>query len=77
MLIPPARLRPAARLTLLDLVALGLLLGAWLLRGHPEIPPDPPLVAASLLAVGLLALGAWLRTRQDVPAPARSEPGDR
>lgn len=42
-----------------DLVALGLLLLAWLLRGHREIPPDPPLVAAELIGTALLAFTLW------------------
>jgi peptidoglycan/LPS O-acetylase OafA/YrhL len=57
------------RITLLEFAALGLLLGAWLLRGHPEIPPDPPLVAAAFLALMLLALTAWLRARSRTTRP--------
>jgi hypothetical protein len=47
-------------LTLLELLATGLLLGAWLLRGHHEIPPDPPLVGAQVMVAMLLG-GAALR----------------
>lgn len=61
----PGRTEPhhRARGTGLQLAALGLWLGAWLLRGHPEIPPDPPLVAAGLIAALLLARAVRLHTR--------------
>ncbi|CAN5696080.1 hypothetical protein BH23GEM9_BH23GEM9_21550 [soil metagenome] len=58
-----------ARATFLDLVAFGTLLGTWLLRGHPEIPPDPPLVVAALVALLLLAGSAWLRRRARSVSP--------
>jgi hypothetical protein len=41
-----------------QLLALGILLAAWLLRGAAEIPPDLPLVAAEVLAAALYALFA-------------------
>lgn len=43
------------RRSLLQLVVLGVLLAAWMLRAHPEIPADPPIVAVQLLAALLLA----------------------
>jgi tungstate transport system substrate-binding protein len=52
-----------ARGTLLELVAMGLLLGAWILRGDAEIPPDPPLVVAGLIALAVLAVAVRLRMR--------------
>jgi hypothetical protein len=46
--------------TAVQLLAAGLLLAAWRLRGHPTIPPDPPLIAAEVLgAVMLLAAQRW------------------
>lgn len=44
-----------------QLLATGILLGAWVLRGDAEIPPDPPLVAAEVLAAALYALLALRR----------------
>lgn len=49
---PPARTRAVGA----QLFATGILLIAWLLRGHAEIPPDPPLVAAEVLAAALYAV---------------------
>jgi hypothetical protein len=48
-------------ITLTELAATGALLGAWLLRGHPEIPPDPPLIAVQLAAAFAWAGAAWRR----------------
>jgi hypothetical protein len=53
-----------------DLAAVGLLLLAWWLRGHPEVPPDSPLIFAQGIAVLALALTAW-RRRRIVPAHRR------
>jgi hypothetical protein len=39
-----------------QLLAIGILLGVWLLRGDAEIPPDLPLVAAEVLAAALYAV---------------------
>jgi hypothetical protein len=39
-----------------QLLAIGILLGAWLLRGNAEIPPDMPLVGAQVLAAALYAV---------------------
>lgn len=39
-----------------QLLAIGILLGAWILRGDAEIPPDLPLVAAEVLAAALYAV---------------------
>lgn len=50
-----------ARGTLLELVAIGLLLAAWVLRGDAEIPPDPPLVVTQLIALAVYGFGARLR----------------
>jgi uncharacterized membrane protein len=47
---------PKPRGSVMQFVAIGLLLGAWLLRGHPEIPPDPPLLAAAVAAALIYAL---------------------
>jgi hypothetical protein len=49
--------------TLIELIALGLLLGGWILRGDAEIPADPPIVAAQLVGFGMIALAAVLRAR--------------
>lgn len=49
--------RPAGRIGG-QLLAAGLLLAAWLLRGDAEIPPDPPLVAAELAGAVLYAFAA-------------------
>jgi hypothetical protein len=37
-------------ITLLELTAVGVLIGALILRGDAEVPPDPPLVMAELAA---------------------------
>lgn len=47
---------PKPRGSGMQLSAIGLLLGAWLLRGHAEIPPDPPLIAAAVVAALIYAL---------------------
>jgi len=65
-----ARSGRPARGTGLLMLALALLLGAWLLRGHPEIPPDPPLVAAQLAAALLLAAAAWRTPAPHPPSPS-------
>ena len=44
-----------------QLLATGVLLAAWVLRGDAEIPPDPPLVAAEVLAAALYAFVALRR----------------
>lgn len=43
------------------------------LRAHPEIPPDPPVLALSVLGalLLLLAAGAGVRVRRALPGPAR------
>jgi hypothetical protein len=58
-----ARPRPAGETRRLaaDLFAIGLLLLAWVLRGHHEVPPDAPLVGAQVLALGVLVLTTWRR----------------
>jgi hypothetical protein len=53
------------RATALELAGAGLFLGAWLLRGHREIPPDPPLVVGQVTGFMLIALAAWWRRRRD------------
>jgi hypothetical protein len=50
-----------ARGAALELLAIGLFLAAWLLRGDAEIPPDPPLVAAQLAAMVGVVLAALRR----------------
>jgi hypothetical protein len=63
--------RRLRRSTLTVLVGLGLAIGVLMLRGHPEIPPDPPLLGAQVIALALLLL-SWPR-RPVVPAgPAGS-----
>jgi hypothetical protein len=52
-----------------ELLAIGVVLLAWSLRGHAEVVPDSPLVAAQ--AVGALLLGAVALTRRH----ARRGPG--
>ncbi|HSJ08402.1 MAG TPA: hypothetical protein VK928_00775 [Longimicrobiales bacterium] len=37
------------------------LLATWLLRAHPEIPPDPPLVFTEAAAALFMLLSAWRR----------------
>jgi hypothetical protein len=54
--------RPARARTTVELAAIGLVLLAWWLRGHPDIPADLPLVAAEL--VGALVLGGSAGVRQ-------------
>lgn len=50
------------------LFAIGILLGAWLLRGDAEIEPDPPLVVAETAAAALYAvLALWRPRRTTVP----------
>ena len=61
MLRAPRRERP--RGIALTLAATGLILLAWLLRAHPEIPPDPPLIAAELMAALLLGGALWRQRR--------------
>lgn len=51
----------ARRSTALRLVALGVLLGAWLLRGHHEIPADPPVIVAQLAAATVLLISGLLQ----------------
>jgi drug/metabolite transporter (DMT)-like permease len=58
--------------TLLELAAAGLLLGSWLLRGHREIPPDRPLIAAQVVAALLLAAAAWRRRPRPAAATGMS-----
>lgn len=52
-----------SRTTAVELLSVGLFLGVWLLRGHAEIPPDPPLVAGQIAAFTLLIVAAWRRKR--------------
>ncbi|MBR9989731.1 MAG: hypothetical protein KFH98_08255 [Gemmatimonadetes bacterium] len=44
-----------------QLVAVGILLTGWILRGDPEIPPDMPLVAASVTGAALYAAFTFRR----------------
>jgi hypothetical protein len=72
---------PRPRGTVVRLFAIGLVLGAWLLRGHPEIPPDPPLVAAAGLAALLFAaqrvpLRLPARFRKPAAGPVERPPAD-
>jgi hypothetical protein len=53
-----------SRATGVELVAVGVFLGAWLLRGHADIPPDSPLVAAQLVALLLFVGAGWWRRRR-------------
>lgn len=55
-----------AALTALELAATGVLLAALFLRGDAEIPPDPPLVAAQLVALAGLLLASFRRRRRGV-----------
>lgn len=78
---PPGPARPAGvRLETggagLRLFALGLALGAWLLRGHPEVPADPPLVVAEALAAVLL-VGTLLAGPYGIRHYARLRDDDR
>jgi hypothetical protein len=58
-----AEVRVRRRVLLPELVAIGVLLGSLVLRGHPEIPPDGPLIGVQLGALGILAATALLRCR--------------
>lgn len=61
---PALRPLPGRRRTaLLELAAIGVLLGSLVLRGHAEIPPDAPLIGAQLLALAGLAVAEWTRRR--------------
>lgn len=58
--------RASRRVIIAGLAGTGILLLAWVLRGHPEIPPDPPLVAAEAAsALLLLSQIAFLRGAPD------------
>jgi len=61
---PALRPLPGRRRTaLLELAAIGVLLGSLVLRGHAEIPPDAPLIGAQVLALSGLAIAEWTRRR--------------
>jgi hypothetical protein len=45
--------------TALRLLLTGMIIGAWLLRGHPEIPPDLPIIATELIVAVLLVLARY------------------
>lgn len=38
-----------------QMLAMGILIVGWLLRGHAEIPPDMPIVAVEVVAAALFA----------------------
>jgi hypothetical protein len=57
--------RSDRRITIAELAMIGVLLGAWMLRGHREVPPDMPLVAAQVLAIIGLAFAARARRRME------------
>jgi uncharacterized membrane protein len=52
--------RPGPRIGM-QLLAIGVLLAAWLLRGHAEIPPDAPIVAAEVASAALYAFASRRR----------------
>jgi hypothetical protein len=54
MLSSPSAARSAPR-TAGRLLAIGILLGTWILRGDAEIEPDPPLIVAQAVAALLYA----------------------
>jgi hypothetical protein len=54
----------APRRTLLQLVSLGVVVGAWGLRGDAEIPTDPPLVYAQLVGVIVYLLARTVPTTE-------------
>jgi hypothetical protein len=62
------------RITALELAAIGVMLAVLVVRGHREIPPDPPLIAAQLGALLALGLAERLRRRvrlsASLPRPA-------
>lgn len=62
--------RRRSRGTPLQLIALGLMLLAWLLRGHRGIPADPPIVAAEAAAAAL-----YLRAIHRARDPSQTGPG--
>jgi hypothetical protein len=53
-----------SRRSALELVAVGIVLLAWTLRGDAEVVPDSPLVAAQAVGVLLLAAVALARRRE-------------
>jgi hypothetical protein len=53
-----------SRRSALELVAVGIVLLAWTLRGDAEVVPDSPLVAAQAVGVLLLATVALARRRE-------------
>lgn len=63
LLTAPRGARPRAARTAGQLLAVGILLAAWLLRGDAEIPPDPPLVAAGVAGAALFAAFTLRRSR--------------
>lgn len=50
--------RRSARHAALTFVALALLMLARWVRGHPGVPPDPPVVAAEAIAAGLVLIAS-------------------
>jgi nitrite reductase/ring-hydroxylating ferredoxin subunit/uncharacterized membrane protein len=52
--------RRATKHALANLSAVALFALAWVLRGDPEVPPEPPLLFAEVLGFGLLMIGGWM-----------------
>ena len=52
--------RRATKHMLVNLGAVALFAGAWLLRGQPEMMPDQTLLALELAGVALLTAGGWM-----------------
>jgi uncharacterized membrane protein len=59
----PAHVRTLRLGVVLELLAVGMLLGSLILRGQREIPPDPPLLMAQVLALLFVAAADQLRAR--------------
>jgi hypothetical protein len=69
---PAGLVRPLRRSIALELIAIGLMLGSLVLRGHREIPPDPPLLAAQLIGLALLLAALRIRASASRAATPQS-----
>jgi hypothetical protein len=63
VLLTPRGAPTQPAITLLELTAVGFLIGALILRGDAEVPPDPPLVMAELAACVAIFGALPLRSR--------------
>jgi hypothetical protein len=63
VLLTPRGAPTQPAITMLELAAVGVLIGALILRGDAEVPPDPPLVMAQLAACAAIFGALPLRRR--------------